>query len=248
MAPEPWSRPSPLSPTPHIEKQNFKPAEYRDATVRLRSGQRKRHGRAPYTTRLRPLRLTTSGCGVARGAATQAAQASGYGRGLAPWREAGSKDRRAAQVWLGALGSCLPWAWRGKTHRRAGRGGHRWVGARVERCGRRGLWRQTARAVRSVATGNSVEVRNAGRLATRKLVQILLYVGCVERHPGPGREERRARVGTLNVPGLHMLRRSRVGRVEETGWDDVSDQRFLLSTAADGLWGCGAGAGAASVS
>ena len=137
-------------------------------------------------------------------------------------------------MWLGALGSCLPWAWRRKTHRRAKRGGRRRVGVQAGRRGKRGMWRQAARAVRSVATGNSEEVRHAGRLATRKLVQILLYVGCVERHPGPGQEERRARVGTLNAPGLHMLRRSRVGRVEETGWDDgyklLSEPSSVLRT------------------
>ena len=63
------------------------------------------------------------------------------------------------------------------------------------------------------------------QLAGRKLIMILLFIGCIERHPGPPQAaaddgRRGLRVGTLNTPGLHVLRRNRMGSVEEEGWGD----------------------------
>ena len=64
----------------------------------------------------------------------------------------------------------------------------------------------------------------SARIPSRKLILLLLYIGCVERHPGPPRAaddgQRRLRIGTLNTPGLHVQRCSRVGSVEEEGWGD----------------------------
>ena len=65
------------------------------------------------------------------------------------------------------------------------------------------------------------------QLASRKLIIILLYIGCVERNPGPPEPDdgkRRMKIGTLNAPGLHVLRRSRVGKVEEEGFGDPSEE------------------------
>ena len=64
----------------------------------------------------------------------------------------------------------------------------------------------------------------SARAPSRKLILLLLYIGCVERHPGPPHAaddgQRALKVGTLNTPGLHMMRRNRMGAVGEEGWGD----------------------------
>ena len=76
----------------------------------------------------------------------------------------------------------------------------------------------------------------AQQLASRKLILILLYIGCVERNPGPHPDDgaRVLKLGTLNAPGLHVLRRTRAGRMVEEGWGD----RFQLLTDPNHAQGC----------
>ena len=93
-------------------------------------------------------------------------------------------------------------------------------------CAARQWHARTAVAAGLMAAGVAAAApRGSERQAMpRALILILLYIGCVERNPGPSTAEaegrRTLRVATMNAPGQHVVRRTRTGMRVEEGWGD----------------------------